>query len=207
MKTTKTNKMINKKDIIEVYEVKKGDPLLGGFSTGYANYKKGYIAINKDLSAKAKKETIYHELAHFKLRTIYPYKNLFDKKVYEEIKNTKTYKNYKRKYPDTKLQEEIVADAHAFIKSEGINGKNARAIIGWIKEDIPKYSSNKIINWIRLVENNPLSFTIIKQKSYSRNLKSQNRFNTKRVIKKVNRNMRIKTKNNKLNIPFGLQIK
>jgi len=31
------------KDKIEVYFVKKGDPLLGGFSTGYANYKKGYL--------------------------------------------------------------------------------------------------------------------------------------------------------------------
>jgi len=125
--------------------VQRTNKQMGSWNGG-ANYKANQIAVNKSLSLQKKKETIAHEIGHFKLRQMGVKR--FSPSLIKEAKKSNFYKSYmKEHYKKTpqKIPNEMFAEVYAVMKSGYSNQKQFKNLIGK-KYPITYRTFNKLIN-------------------------------------------------------------
>jgi hypothetical protein len=102
-----------------VYEVRdiRAEPS-GKKYVGNTNYRKKEIYIDKTLTDKQKRQTVAHEVAHFKLREKGFSPSKFGKDVKNELRRTKIYHNLKQQgYQNKKIPEEAFANYYMQLKT------------------------------------------------------------------------------------------
>jgi hypothetical protein len=107
----------------KVYEVHDLRNEKGHKYVGAADYKRKMIILDKNMTVKQKRDTVAHEVAHFKLRE----KGIshFSKKVEDDLKRSKLYKELKKEgYDKSKLTEEAFAEYYMKLKRRDASKTN-----------------------------------------------------------------------------------
>jgi Zn-dependent peptidase ImmA (M78 family) len=98
----------------QVYDVHDLRNDKGKKYVGMADYRKRVIILDRTLTDKQKHSTVAHEVGHFKLREKGISSSDFGKRVREELRKTKMYKQLKKEgYERKKIPEEAFAEYYA----------------------------------------------------------------------------------------------